>query len=348
MTAWSEVSGERSVVVVIDSRRRNYVGDATIETALLGSCGELRVLRVDDENELRGEVEDAAVIISWHQVPLRGATLRRLTRCRGIVRAAVGVDTIDLVEAGRLGIPVCNVPDYGTEEVADHTLALILALLRKLPAARKHVDAGGWEWRALGSVARLRGLRLGIVGLGRIGIAVARRAVPFGFDISFYDPHLPSGIDKALGIARHESLDALFAAADVVTLHVPLTGESRGMVNGELLRRARPGLVLVNTARGELVDHAALIDALDRGQVGHVGLDVVAGEPSIPRQLVADDRVILTPHAGFYADASLSELRTKAAGAAIRFLRGEHERSIVNGVELHRFTDSGTSPRGQT
>ncbi len=325
-------------VTIIDSRRGGYIHEPEIECEILGSQCRVQVLRVDSANEVIEELSAADAIISWHHIALRRDVLSRLHRCRGIVRASVGYDNIDLVFATELGIPVCNVPDYGTEEVADHTLALILALARKLSLLDYHCRQGGWDWRTAGSVLRLRGASLGIIGLGRIGSAVARRALVFGLDVAFFDPYAPSGMDKAHGIQRCETLEELLARSQILTLHVPLTAETHGMIGKPQFACMRSDVILINTSRGPVVDQDALLKALCEQRIGQAGLDVLADEPQVPTQLRTSERVLLTAHSAFYADASLAELRRKAASAALRLLLGQFERNIINGVS------AGSSP----
>ena len=216
-------------------------------------------------------------------------------------------------------------PDYGTTEVADHAIALMLALRRGTTiydAAVMREPHAGWDYRVAPLIARLKGATFGIVGLGRIGLATARRAAAFDMRVVFYDPYLPNGIDLAVGYERVHSLAALFAASDVVSIHAPLSDETRGMIGAEAFAAARPGMVLVNTARGPIVDLDALHDALRSGKVGGAGLDVLpkepvdAGHPLIKawraREAWIDGRLVLTPHAAFYSPSSLEDLHRKS------------------------------------
>lgn len=319
-------------VVIIDSVRGHYVESPDLEQEVLQSCADVVLCRVQEPEELIGRIEQADAIISWHTVPLQADLLARMHKCRGIVRAAVGFDNIDIRYAAEKGIPVANVPDYGTEEVADHAIAMLLASVRRLQALDRHVREGGWDWRAIGSVPRLRGMTVGIVGMGRIGTAFARRVQAFGMQVAFYDPYIPNGMDKALGVTRCESLHELLSAAQIVSVHTPLSEETRGMIGPAEFAAMRPETILINTARGPVIDQEALIAALQAGRIRQAALDVLCDEPQIPEELNQSERVLLTPHAAFFSDAVSVELRTKAAQSVMRLLLGQEERCIVNGV----------------
>lgn len=319
-------------VFIVDSHRGPYLVEPDIEREVLRPDARPILCRVNSADELIGLIDDAAAIISWHTIPLPANVIARLKNCRGIVRAAVGFDNIDIDYAARRGIPVAVVPDYGTEEVADHTMALLLALVRKLHIVGPRAKNGEWDWRAVGSVPRLRGLRLGLVGFGRIGGAVARRAQAFGLHVAFYDPYVLSGVDKVHAVTRHETLHELLDWSQIVSVHVPLTAETRHLIGRAELARLTPETVLINTARGEVLDQQALIDSIAADRIGQVGLDVLSDEPRVPDALRTSERVLMTAHSAFYADASLAEVRYKAAASVRRLLRGQPERNIVNGV----------------
>ena len=264
-------------------------------------------------------------------------------RVRALVRAGVGFDGLDIEAWGRHGTAVFNVPDYGTSEVADHAIGLMLALTRGITAyhdAIKADPAKGWTHGVAPVVRRLRDATFGILGLGRIGLGAATRARAFGMQIAFYDPYLPSGMEIAVGARRCASLQELMAISDVVSLHAPATEETRGLIGAEALAWAKPGLVLINTARGSLVDLDALHDALKVGRIGAAGLDVLATEPADPAHpLIAAwrqgeewiaGRLALTPHAAFYSPASLVDMRVKSVETVLRHLRTGDLANCVN------------------
>ncbi|MFO1149447.1 MAG: C-terminal binding protein [Alsobacter sp.] len=288
--------------------------------------------------------EEATALIVFGSAPPVGFEPGSLPRTRIVVRLGVGYDNLDLAGWAGLGVPVCNVPDYGTSEVADHAIGLMLALRRGLCAyhGRLQEDLSAWNPGAPPLVRRLRGGTFGVVGMGRIGIAAAQRARAFGMRIAFHDPFVPSGLEIALDAERHARLEDLFAASDVVSLHVPGGPATAGLVGAAVLASARPGLVLVNTARGSVVDIEALGEAIRRGSVGGAALDVLPEEPPSGRDgLMAafrrrepwlEGRLVLTPHAAFYAPESLADLRRKAMETVLDYLGEGRLRNCVNGV----------------
>jgi D-3-phosphoglycerate dehydrogenase len=271
----------------------------------------------------------AAVLVNQY-APITAEVLDALPAVRLVVRYGVGVDNVDVPAATSRGVWVANVPDYGTEEVADHAVALALTLLRGIPSLSASVRAGQWEYRVAKPLRRLSELRFGIVGCGAIGSVAGRRAAAFGMDVAGVDvaenrPQPGSGIRKV-------SMDELVATSDVLSLHLALTPESENLVDDALLRRVKPGMVLVNTARGGLVDSVALLAALEDGRVRAAGLDVLATEPpdEAGRRLVAHERVVVTPHTAWYSEESFVSLKTEVAREAVRVLGGDPPRCPVN------------------
>jgi lactate dehydrogenase-like 2-hydroxyacid dehydrogenase len=313
---------------IIDSHHRT-IGDPDIERAVFAAYGKVQLFQVAGTEDLPPEAYTLDGLISWPQVPLQRAFLQDLQCCRGIVRAAVDVDNIDLATAAEHGIQVANVPDYGTEEVADHTLALALSLLRRLPRGHEVVMSGSWDWREVGELPRLRQLTVGLIGFGRIGMAVAQRFKAFGCRVCFYDPYVSSGVDKSLGVTRYESLDELLRAADLVSLHTPLNDETHHLLATHELALLK-GKYLINTARGPLIDGEALCKSLVQGGLRGVGLDVYEDERRmVPPALQDQHNVILSPHVAFYSDAALPELRRKAAEVLLDILQKGGHRNVL-------------------
>lgn len=274
--------------------------------------------------------------------PLNEDRIAKVSNCRIFVTPKVGFDNIDLALYGDAGIPVCNVPDYGTQDVADHAMAMLLSLMKGINRwdNRMRVTPEEWQQRDNPLALRLSVAKVGLVGLGRIGTAMALRCKAFGMDVSFYDPYVSNGSDLALNIRRVDSLEQLFAESDVISLHAPLSDETRDMVSADLLGHANPGLVLINAARGEILDIDALYDAMKSGQVGGAGLDVMPEEPcNMERKLLQawhaeeawiKDRLLITPHSAFYTPQSLYDMRTKGITVALKYLTTGKLENCVN------------------
>ncbi|MBZ5648011.1 MAG: phosphoglycerate dehydrogenase [Acidobacteriia bacterium] len=248
------------------------------------------------EGRLAQELETADALIVRSAVHANAALLSHAKQLRVIGRAGVGVDNIDLEAATKKGIAVMNTPGANAVAVAEHTLGMMLALARHLPRADSLTRAGKWEKKSLQGT-ELRGKTLGIVGLGRIGVEVAKRAASFDMKILAHDPYVSTTIAHDAG-ATLASLDELYAAADYITLHLALTPQSNHMIDAKTIRKMKQGVRIVNCARGELVDEAALADALKSGHVAGLGIDVFAEEPPKNSPLLALQNVIATPHIG--------------------------------------------------
>lgn len=315
-------------VLVLDAQRNTYVSDLSIETQVLGPGVDVRLVHTDSLHNLPDTALACDGVICWHLVPLPADALARLGRCRAVVRAAVGVDNIDLEAAHRQGLRVANVPDYGVEEVADHTLAMALALLRKVRLGDTSVRRGSWDWRELGTLPRLSEMTIGLVGLGRIGTAVARRFSAFGCKVAFYDPYRPSGWEKSLGLERCESLHELLGRCALVSLHAPLTADTQGLIGEAELRRLA-GKYLVNTARGGLIEPNALVRAVSGGRLAGVALDVYADEANPPPVEMLAPEVLWSPHVAFYSSQALPELRHKAATCLKALLLDQPHRNVL-------------------
>ncbi|MBI5442297.1 MAG: C-terminal binding protein [Deltaproteobacteria bacterium] len=317
-------------------------GSLEREREVLSDVAEVSACGARTEEELVGRVEDADALMVYHTIRLSRRTIDRLDRCRLIVRCGVGFDNVDHAFARQRGIPVANVPDYGSEEVADSAVGMALALARGVACLNSRLRAGEgpWSHSQVAPLQRLRGQSFGVVGLGRIGTAAALRAKAFGMEVLFYDPYKPDGFDKALGITRVESLEELLTRSRIVSLHCPLTPETRHLVDEAALARMPEGSYVVNTARGEVLDTAAVAEAIASGHLAGAGVDVFPREPPLDDPLVkvwrdpehpAHHRVLVTPHAAFYSEAGVEEMRVKGAEACRRAILGLPLRSVVNG-----------------
>jgi D-3-phosphoglycerate dehydrogenase / 2-oxoglutarate reductase len=318
----------RPTVVVTD----HSFGELAVERAILEPLGCTFVTaQCRTEQEAMALVDDADYVITQF-APLTARVIQAMARARLIVRYGVGVDNVDLGAAAERRIPVCNVPDYCTDEVADHTLGIILALTRQIARVSAGIRAGQWTAPPLEAFRALKDLTTGVVGCGRIGRAVIERLRPFKTRILAYDPVLSDDVCEALGCEK-VTLERLFATSDLITLHCPSTAQTRQMVNARSLSRMKDGVLLVNVARGTLVDTDALVAALRSGKVGGAGLDVTDPEPiNADSPLLAMDNVVITSHIASASVRAASALRAGVANAVARAIRGEELRNCVNGV----------------
>ena len=318
------MSDDAPLVVAIDDGYADY----DQEHSLLGAVGARFALR-----PVRGSVDaavdavrDAAVVLV-RESPLPRRAIDAMARGRAVIRYGIGVDNIDQQAARERRIAVANVPDYGIEEVATQAVALALAVVRRVRRHDAEVRAGRWSTGVLAPMLRLSGRTLGLVGYGRIGRRTHEMLAGFGFGRTLvHDPHddLPAGATPA-------ALDDLCREADLISLHAPLRAETHHLIDARRLALMRPSAILVNTARGGLVDLDALAAALAEGRLLGAGLDVFEREPPDPMHpLFALDNVVVTNHIGWYSEESMRELQRKAAEEAVRVLRGEPPRHWLN------------------
>ena len=268
-----------------------------------------------------------AVLVTYAKIT--GDMIREMKKCKIISRFGIGVDNVDLEAATKQGIVVTKVPDYCIDEVSDHAMALLLALIRKIPFSSARAHAGRWEMPAVTPIHRMRGTVLGLVGFGRIPQLVAPKAKAFGMRVRAYDPYVPLNVMEQAGVGRLE-FPELLKISDYISIHSPLTPETRHLFSTEVYKQMKPGALIVNTSRGPVVDEAALAAALDSKQIGGAALDVLEQEPPVSSPLFGRDNVILTPHTSFYSVESLEELQTKAAEEVVRVLSGQPPRNPVN------------------
>lgn len=321
-------------VLVTDSTFENL----DLERAVLGPLGG----KVDSRQcktvaELIEAVPAADYVITQF-APVNAAVIAAMGRARLIVRYGIGVDNVDLAAARERGIPVCNVPDYCIDEVADHTIAMILASTRQVVSHTVAVREGRWGLAVpIEGMKALRDLAVGVVGCGRIGREVIRRILPFGCRVVAFDPVVDPASLGLEGVQPVGSLAELLSTSDVVTLHCPSTVQTRRMINEYALALLRPGSILVNLSRGDLVDTDALVAALTTGRVGSAALDVCDPEP-IPagHPLLGLPNVIVSPHIASASPRAVRSLRETAAGLVARAIRGEPLINVVNGVERPR------------
>jgi len=268
-----------------------------------------------------------ALLVTYAKVTAE--MIGQMTRCRIIARFGIGVDNVDIAAATNASIVVTRVPDYCIDEVSDHTMALLLALARKIPFANSRAHAGRWEMPAVVPIHRLRGSVLGLVGFGRIPQLVAPKAKTFGFRVISYDPFVSAETMRRTGVEKVD-FSELVKVSDHISIHTPLVPETNHLFNADVFRRMKPTAHLINTARGSVVDEEALAQALDEGRLAGAALDVLSQEPPSSSPLFGRDNVILTPHMSFYSAESLIDLQSKAAEEVVRVLTGEAPRNPLN------------------
>jgi D-3-phosphoglycerate dehydrogenase len=268
-----------------------------------------------------------ATLVTYAKIPAE--MIRQMKRCRIIARFGIGVDNVDIVAATHAGVVVTKVPDYCIDEVSDHTLALLLALVRKIPFSNSQVHAGGWKMSAVAPIHRLRGSILGLVGFGRIPRLVAPKAKAFGLKVLAYDPYISQEDADAAGVEKVDFAE-LVRISDFISVHTPLMPETDRLFRADVFSQMKPTAYLINTARGSIVDEADLALALDAGQLAGAALDVLSQEPPSGSPLFGRDNVILTPHTSFYSVESLVELQVKAAEEVLRVLTGQAPRYPLN------------------
>ncbi|MFC1544796.1 C-terminal binding protein [Gemmatimonadota bacterium] len=278
------------------------------------------------EDEVIARCQGAAGILSQY-APIKKDAIAALKGLKVLSRYGVGVDNLDVAAATAAGVAVCNVPDYCQDEVSTHALALLLDIVRGVSLQHGDVAAGGWDFRVAGSVPRTAGRTLGLVGFGAIARMTARKALGFGMKVIAFDPYInQTDMDVQL-----TDLDSLLSESDFISLHAPLTDETNKIINAGTLAKMKDGAYLVNTSRGGLVDEAALADAVRGGKVAAAGLDVLTNEPpEHGNPLVGLKNVVLTPHASFFSNDSIVELKRKSALNMVEVIEGRKVSYCLN------------------
>ncbi|MEP6987131.1 MAG: C-terminal binding protein [Chloroflexota bacterium] len=314
------------VVLVTDY---TWANTAVEEAVLKTANAKLLIAQIGDENELLRLVPQADGILTCFK-KVSVAVVRAGEKLQVIGRYGIGVDNIAVDEATRLGIPVTNVPAYCLDEVAEHTLAFILACARNISHYNNAIRADDWALNSQRPLFRVRGKVLGIIGFGKIGQTLATKAASLGLKVIAHSPHPDPAIARQLNVDL-VNLDDLLAQSDFVSLHVPLKPATRHLLNAERLRQMKPTAFLINTARGGLIDHEALLQALQAGWIAGAALDVFEPEHLAPQHpLFAQPNLIATPHVAFYSEESLVELQTKAAENVAAILNGQRPIALVN------------------
>jgi len=330
----------RPLVALLDGR------DCSVEMPILKDVATVAFCDAQSTQEIHEKVLNEAVgALLYHSITLTREDLEKFKALKIVVRIGSGFDNVDIKAAAELGVAVCNVPSASVEECADSTMCHILNLYRRVLYLHMAVKEGSRPQSAESirelatGATRIRGDTLGIIGLGRIGTAVAQRAKAFGFNIFFYDPYLSDGIGKALGFQRVGTLQELLFRSDCVTIHCNLNEHNHHLINDFTIKQMRRGAFLVNTARGALVDENALAMALKDGRLRGAALDVQANEPfSYPTSPLRDaPNLIITPHASWYSEQSCNELREEAAAEIRRAITGRVPEQLRNCVNKEYF-----------
>ncbi len=305
----------------------NSGGDLSIERSILGADVQLVEYLCDgDEDHLVAACKDADVVLTAFS-PLTQNVIEQLPRCRLISIAATGYGNVDLAAAANAGIRVCAIDEYCTDEVADHAILLMLALCRRLPEYHEQVQNDKrWQFDSLQGLSRMSDLTLGIVGFGKIGQAVARRAYGFGLSIMAFDPYPNEDVAAELGV-RYCTLPELYSKADIISLNCGLTTDNEHLIDAGAFEQMIQQPLVINCARGALIDEAAMVRALDTGQISGAGLDVLDDESPDLRasKLMGRNNVILTPHVAFYSDASMLDNRRISTANIRNFLDGKDD-----------------------
>jgi D-3-phosphoglycerate dehydrogenase len=310
--------------VVITDCDHGFITQEENEFKRIGA--ELVLAQVKEEDDLIRVCQEADGLINQYALLTR-RVLENLPKCKVISRYGVGLDPVDIKAATDLGIIVANVPDYCVNEVADQTVSMLLALIRKTVFFDQKVKSGQWDFRQGRPIHHIRGKTLGLVGCGRIGLEVAKRIFSFGVSVVAFDPY----IQKIRRGIRLTDLDTVLKESDFISIHCPLNEATRHLIGEKEFQKMEKKPLIINTSRGPIIDESALIQALAKGQISGAGLDVLEKEPPDPENaLLRMENVILSPHVGFYSEESIHELKRRAAKVVSAVLLGKWPKTVVN------------------
>jgi len=300
----------------------------SFEKELLQGTGvELAPSVVNSADEIQRTTKDADAILTA-VVPVDANLVANLQKCRVIVRLGVGYEMVDVESCRKKGIQVCNVPDYGTEEVANHAIALLFSVHRRILSYDRNVRNRQWGHVLPWPIHRLSTLRVGVVGLGRIGSSFARSIKGFVRDVVGFDPFLAADQLGASNVQKM-SLESLFETSDIISLHLPLSEKTHHLVSAETIALMERRPIIINVSRGGLVDGAALTHALEMGELSGAGIDVFEDEPNVPEELRRLDNIVLTPHVAWYSEEAELQLRRSSIEEVLRVLAGQSPRNPV-------------------
>ena len=321
----------KPLVAVVDWKKSPR-GDkkCEVERQAIGKSGRVKYFQCDSDKDWKGELLKADYILLWHNTNMPDTVINKLEDCKAIIRIGTGYDSVDHLTAATRDIPVCNVPDYGTDEVADHSIALALALCRQIIPIDEECKNLGWEIPNKNKIQRFGEMMFGVIGLGRIGTSVALKAKALGFEVHFYDPYLSNGVDKSLGIARNKDFNKFLSLMDVISVNCPLTEETHHMIANKEIEKMRKTAFIVNTARGPIIKKDDLFDALRKDKIAGAALDVIEDEPLKTKKEAQTPNLIVTCHSGFYSLQAAWEMRHKAAAQAANMIKGGKIENCVN------------------
>lgn len=297
-----------------------HYADLSMERELLTGTG-IELVPIAVQGELIDQISDASAVMT-NEVPISESLAAKLRNCKVITRLGVGFDVIDVGGCRKHGIEVCYVPDYGTEDVANHAIALLFAVHRHLLPYRRSVEEGRWEYKVGGTIHLLKELRLGVFGLGRIGSDFASKMRIFVKEILGYDPNMTVTQLEARGVTPSSPED-IFAQCELISLHLPYSPENRHFISDKAIGRMQRKPIVINVSRGGLIDTQALIRGLQANQLSGAGLDVLEHEPEVSAELLQLENVIVTPHAAWYSVEASNKLRRSAITDIIRVLSGQ-------------------------
>ena len=326
--------------VVITDCDQGSINEEKEEFERIGA--ELILAQVREEEDLIRACKEADGLVNQYSLLTR-RVFENLPKCKVVARYGVGVDSVDLRAATDLGIVVANVPNYCVDEVANQTIAMMLALMRKVAFFDQKVKSGQWDFRQGRPIHRLKGKTMGLVGSGRIGLEAAKRIAAFGVNVIAFDPYIkkaPEGVEL-------KDLDTVLKESDFVSIHCPLNDSTRHLIGEREFKKMEKKPFLINTSRGPIIDEKALIQALREGLISGAGLDVLENEPPDSQNpLLKMDNVILSPHIGYYSEESISELKRRTAEGVSSVLLGKWPKSVVNPEVIGKTRASISKPLG--
>jgi len=314
-------------IIITDTVDKDIKTEERIIKEKFGEDVTIKKFQTKNTEEIRDEVIDCDGILNCYS-KIQGSLIKDLKKCKIIARYGIGVDTIDLAEATKKGIYVTNVPDYCIEEVSDHAITLILNLVRKIKLLDKTAEK--WDLNIAKPIKRLSDLTIGLIGLGKIGRRVALKANTFGFNILAFDKMIDNDKIFQKYNAKKVSFEELLADSDIISIHVPLTEETRDLITSKEIILTRKNPIIINTSRGEIINEHDLYKAIIEKKINGAGLDVLVDVPPINNPLLKLDNVIITPHTAFYSEGSIEELKIQASMEVVRVLSGAEPQNIVN------------------